>query len=105
MYVKTLDLKRGEDKKEGGHGGTSGPGGDGAKQKTLSRGMYVKTLDLKRGEDKKEGGHGGTWRRWGFGLWSVRFPPVLVRTGRRPPVQAWAKQKTLQPKKVSVPPL
>ena len=23
-----------------------------------------------------------------FGLWSVRFPPVLVRTGRRLPVQA-----------------
>ena len=23
-----------------------------------------------------------------FGLWRVRFPPVLVRTGRRLPVQA-----------------
>jgi len=26
--------------------------------------------------------------RLSFGLWRIRFPPVLVRTGRRLPVQA-----------------
>ena len=30
-----------------------------------------------------------------FGLWSVRFPPVLVRTGRRLPVQALGERRVL----------
>ena len=30
-----------------------------------------------------------------FGLWSVRFPPVLVRTGRRLPVQALGERGVL----------
>ena len=30
-----------------------------------------------------------------FGLWSVRFPLVLVRTGRRPPVQALGERRVL----------
>ena len=28
-----------------------------------------------------------------FGLWRVRFPPVLVRTGRRLPVQALGERR------------
>ena len=31
----------------------------------------------------------------GFGLWSVRFPLVLVRTGRRLPVQALCERRVL----------
>ena len=31
----------------------------------------------------------------GFGLWSVCFPPVLVRTGRRLPVQALGERGVL----------
>ena len=31
--------------------------------------------------------------RLGFGLWSVYFPPVLVRTGRRLPVQALGERR------------
>ena len=30
-----------------------------------------------------------------FGLWRVRFPPVLVRTGRRLPVQALGERRVL----------
>ena len=30
-----------------------------------------------------------------FGLWRVRFPPVLVRTGRRLPVQALGERGVL----------
>ena len=30
-----------------------------------------------------------------FGLWSFRFPPVLVRTGRRLPVQALGERRVL----------
>ena len=30
-----------------------------------------------------------------FGLWSVRFPLVLVRTGRRLPVQALCERRVL----------
>ena len=30
-----------------------------------------------------------------IGLWSVRFPPVLVRTGRRLPVQALGERRVL----------
>ena len=30
-----------------------------------------------------------------FGLWSVCFPPVLVRTGRRLPVQALGERRVL----------
>ena len=31
----------------------------------------------------------------GFGLWRIRFPPVLVRTGRRLPVQALGERGVL----------
>ena len=34
-------------------------------------------------------------RRSLFGLWSFRFPPVLVRTGRRLPVQALGERGVL----------
>jgi len=30
-----------------------------------------------------------------FGLWRVRFPPVLVRTGRRLPVQALGERRVV----------
>ena len=30
-----------------------------------------------------------------FGLWRIRFPPVLVRTGRRLPVQALGERGVL----------
>ena len=36
-----------------------------------------------------------TCSRLAFGLWSVRFPPVLVRTGRRLPVQALGERRVL----------
>ena len=41
-----------------------------------------RTVDLRRGYDS-------------FGLWSFRFPPVLVRTGRRLPVQALGERRVL----------
>ena len=34
-------------------------------------------------------------RALNFGLWSVHFPPVLVRTGRRLPVQALGERRVL----------
>ena len=30
-----------------------------------------------------------------FGLWRIRFPPVLVRTGRRLPVQTLGERRVL----------
>ena len=50
---------------------------------TTSRGLYVRFWPPHTSE-----------RRGGlFGLWRVRFPPVLVRTGRRLPVQALGERR------------
>ena len=38
---------------------------------------------------------GGRATRGVFGLWRVRFPPVLVRTGRRLPVQALCERRVV----------
>ena len=38
---------------------------------------------------------GGTVTVLVFGLWRIRFPPVLVRTGRRLPVQALGERGVL----------
>ena len=43
----------------------------------------------------QEGGPGSPGRRRHFGLWSFRFPLVLVRTGRRLPVQALCERRVL----------
>ena len=40
-------------------------------------------------------GSGGNPQPPDFGLWSVRFPLVLVRTGRRLPVQALCERRVL----------
>ena len=50
------------------------------------------------GEVERTGDGAGDEERlpvWVFGLWRVRFPPVLVRTGRRLPVQALGERGVL----------
>ena len=46
-------------------------------------------------EKAVSGGPGGETWLMVFGLWSVRFPLVLVRTGRRLPVQALGERGVL----------
>ena len=57
---------------------------------------YYRTYEkaVSGGGEREKGGH-VLRDTLDFGLWSVRFPPVLVRTGRRLPVQALGERGVL----------
>ena len=61
----------------------------------IGKSMYVycyRTYEkgVSGGGEREKGGQQPTLD---FGLWSFRFPPVLVRTGRRLPVQALGERR------------
>ena len=65
---------------------------------TTSRGLYVRVWPPHTSERRGGGGgcEQGGWRRGPgvFGLWRVRFPPCLVRPGRRLPVQGLSEGRS-----------
>ena len=83
-YYRTYEkaVSGGGEREKGGH----------VLRDPTSRGLYVRVWPPHTSE--RRGGGGGCHGEH-FGLWSIRFPPVLVRTGRRLPVQALGERGVL----------